>query len=147
MSEIKSVWALRTFSNSPRLSNEQRKEVLNIANAIEAEISERYIKLPTDKNGYVIHVGDMVKHADGDVYEVLGVDNDGARQGVFINTGEGKYPIDSWCASGMELYKPRTLEDVIEGAINAAFGNEAPFSDIAKKAADEIRELFGGDAS
>lgn len=32
--------------------------------------------------------------------------------------------------------KPRTLEDVIEGAINAAFGNEA-------KEADEIRELLG----
>lgn len=43
--------------------------------------------------------------------------------------------------------KPRTLEDVIEGAINAAFGNEANFNTIVKKAADEIHELLlGGDA-
>lgn len=117
--------------------------------AIEAEIAERYIKLPTDKNGNVIHVGDMVKHADGKVYEVLGVDNDGTRQGVFINTGDDRYPIDSWCASGMELYKPRTLEDIVQDAIQYGYSHGKAGMDVSEqrdKYANEIRKLFGGDA-
>ena len=114
-------------------------------------LAERYIKLPTDKNGNVIHIGDMVKHADGDVYEVLGVDNDGTRQGVFINTGDGRYPIDSWCASGMELYKPRTLEDVLRDVWKEALDYAKSDmwrnpDEVFAERADEIRELLGGDA-
>lgn len=147
MSEIKAIEKLREFASE--CAGGLGGDFLSItAGEIEAEIAERYIKLPTDKNGNVIHVGDMVKHADGGVYEVLGVDNDGTRQGVFINTGDSRYPIDSWCASGMELYKPRTLEDVLtemldrntDGVGYREFNGD--FQAFVSHCADEIRELL-----
>jgi hypothetical protein len=107
-----------------------------IADEIEAEIAANYLELPKDADGVPIRVGDVIVKKSGDTFTVRSV------------------APESFHAGGMDIIasavrhhvKPRTLEDVIEGAINAAFGNEAPFSAIAKKAADEIRELLGGDA-
>ena len=119
--------------------------ILNaIADAIESEIAERYMLLPVDADGVPIHLYDKLLKSTGAAKpsygEVVGVSDDS----VFFNAKQG------WGSNWSKLtrhVKTRTLEDVIEGAINAAFGNEAPFGVIAKKAADEIRELFGGDES
>lgn len=130
------------------LCDECSKKLHLIANEIEAEIAEHYMELPVDADGEPWHIGDAVyrNYRDRDLPNVV----NGIR---IIDSGEHEIvvrtsPNAAWTpkANKVRHDKGRMLEDVIEGAINAAFGNEAPFSVIAKKAADEIRELLGGDA-
>ena len=110
-----------------------------IADEIEAEIAANYLELPIGLDHEPIHVGDICE-MNGERFEVRQLKTDGDCWWAVARIGECYL---TWYCRHV---KPRTLEDVIEGAINAAFGNEAPFSVIAKKAADEIRELLGGDA-
>ena len=145
MSEIKALKELRDIWRllpAPTHSDEMLlADIDTCIKAVEAEIADRFIELPTDADGvpwtletesFVDDMGRKVK------FSGLQVDR------------KGRWEIINVCVchdpSLCRHVKQRTLEDVIEGAINAAFGNEAPFSAIVKKAADEIRELLGGDA-
>lgn len=126
------------------LGNPLVEAIDDIIGNIEVEIAANYMLLPVDADGVPIHVGDeMTCH--GDVFTVCAVAPAKIHRWVTVKLGEPQTTY-SYNPAECTHYKPRTIEDVIEGAINAAFGNEAPFSVIAKKAADEIRELLGGDA-
>ena len=51
---------------------EHSKRVLReIADAIEAEVAERYVALPLDADGVPIHVGDVMGKGDGYSYGVI----------------------------------------------------------------------------
>lgn len=123
-----------------------------IANIIEKEIAERYMELPVDADGEPIHMGDTVEGelvfddviTKGTVTTYHIHDND-EPDTVYIKVdcGNGTWTIKELIIKRCHHVKPRTLEDVIEGAINTAFGNGASVSDIVKKSADEIREILG----
>lgn len=64
MSEIKALDSLRKLASDFRSDVYKRDEadyVLEIANEIEREISERYMPLPVDADGVPIHVGDELE--------------------------------------------------------------------------------------
>ena len=123
-------------------------QLSTIADEIEAEIADNYMRLPLDANNEPIHVGDVLDPPKGSeeygrlmVTELTYDGEDWYFKGEIPAsfTGQAGY----FNVIGFAHVKPRTLEDVIEGAINTAFDNEASVSDIAKKSADEIREMLG----
>lgn len=141
---MKSIDKLRVSEDAAEYQWISKKYMNKIAEEIEAEIAERYMLLPVDADGVRIELGDkLIEHEDGHEFIVDGMKIWGSTYEWWAYEDGGVQAPATRCTH----VKPRTLEDVIEGAINAAFGNEAPFSVIAKKAADEIRELLlGGDA-
>lgn len=84
------------------------------ADAIEAEIAERYIPLPLDADGVPCKVGDMVEF-HGREYEVFGV----SEGGVYVNNG------GCWMMlfprGDMHHVKPRTIEDVLGDLIDLCY--------------------------
>ena len=106
----------------------------DIIGNIEAEIAANYLELPKDADGVPIRVGDAIMLPNGNRDDV---------RFITIRKYDTVLNERGWVPSQCTHVKPRTLEDVIEGAINTAFGNEASVSDIAKKSADEIRAMQG----
>lgn len=112
------------------------KETIDqIADEIEAEISERYMPLPLDSDGVPCKVGDMVEFK-GREYEVFGVSEDG----VYVNNG------DVWMVlfprGDMHHAKPRTIEDVLEEFGSKMHGITTEERErLVNEAADEIRGM------
>ena len=137
--------------------------ILGCLDAIESEITERFIELPLDADDVPIRVGDVMEGVDkydtlrnvrGEVIEISfnATDSEGLVASVALQvwSADGK----SWHryidpdASVYRHVKPRTLEDVLED-----FGIECDEQyptesrkEIITKYADEIRELLRGDA-
>ena len=120
-----------------------KRDLVCIADEIEAEISDRYIPLPLDADGVPIHIGDEVEDGTG---------------GGSITVRSLTY-FDDCCdvnACGLSSHllrhvKPRTIEDVLRDCAWALGGKpeEAYLDDDWKnvgKYAAELRELMGGDA-
>lgn len=144
MSEIKALEDLREWAQgfNARLLKGLREQILKACDEIEAEIADRYMRLPVDADGVPIHVGDVV---------------------VAISTGESEtvshvseksIEIERFGVkpSSVRHAKPRTLEDVLEEYANEYYklvrdglGSIAKLK--TRKAADEIRELLGGGES
>ena len=122
-----------------------RNLVRHYADAIQAEVDERFMELPVDADGVPIRVGDtvewLVKNGD---YEVVAVG-----ELVALKLGEdGSFTI---AADALRHVKPRTLEDALaDMANNIAMQVDGKIhywkaSDFGDEAA-EIRELLGVDA-
>lgn len=120
------------------------------ADALEAEVAERYMKLPVDADGVPIHVGDEMETFDCQPqdysrFTVVGYTSE-------LPGGKGKLMVvdDDVCAEwyGCTIHhvKPRTIEDVLRDCCNEwneHLGNDWE-SGVYAKYADEIRELMGG---
>jgi len=113
-----------------------KPQIRQIADEIEAEIAERYMRLPADADGVPIHVGDVMCSAGirekGHKVIVSAIFEDG-----FVEYGSENGLIGPLCQEDWVHVKPRTLEDVLMDA----GVSRAAISDVA----DEIRELLGGD--
>lgn len=103
----------------------------DIADRIEAELSERYMKLPVDADGVPIHVGDTLEHVPGGwafTADMLEIDRWGNHARM---NGQSRIPCE--CCRHV---KPRTIEDVL---LDAGV-SRACVEDVAA----ELRELMGG---
>ena len=122
--------------------------VLELADEIEAEIAERYMKRPVDADGVPWHIGEEV-----DGCEIV------AMAGYQLYYYDDDSKTIEWCiAKNRRHVKPRTLEDVLEDYVveyqtrhaRSKFGAEhfdhVDVHEMVKRYADEIRELLGGDA-
>ena len=128
---------------------------------LEAEIDERFMELPVDADGVLIHLGDMMEgvnkydtlcNVKGEVIEVsyIATDNEGlvASVALKVRGADGK----SWHRSYLDPYaavyrhvEPRTVEDVLRdvmqfGHDDNTVGDRA--DDVVDKYAAEIRELM-----
>lgn len=144
MSKIKAVdelieWGYCTES-AP--CSECGKQVQAIAAEIEAEIEERFMKLPVDADGVPIHVGDrLVRGADdGIIYTVAMLEFDG--RNWWYESGDDCFACDG------SRHKPRTFKDVLIDFYNARIRtndyDQEAINEVYSRYADEIRELMGG---
>ena len=114
-------------------------DLLSLVDEIEEEIERDYMKLPVDADGVPIRVSDEVlnKNKPTDIYKVTSIADNGYLR-IYRDTAR----IHS---SQCRLVKPRTLEDVLaEFAAEVEQDNNT--IETARKYANEIRELLGGDA-
>ena len=133
-------------------------DLLMFANAIEAEIAERYMELPVDADGVPVHVGDTLEcHANGydGVFDAFAV-GDGCVIGnhpecELFNNPFKEIHVARYCHHA----KPRTLEDVLREyafKMNNAYNDPTiggedradVLSMITDDYAAELRELMGG---
>lgn len=119
-------------------SGELKVEGLDIADEIEAEITERYMLLPCDADGVPIHVGDLLYLKNGDMHFCHGI---------------GKPSLDVmdehcewWRSGGFTHVNPRTIEDVLRDLVDGIGDVEFDALTAIGDAADEIRELMEVDA-
>ena len=76
--------------------------------AIEAEVAERYMKLPEDADGVPIRIGDTIENWHVSIGPIDAI--------CFMGNGEWEVYKNgnSWVVSGEERHvKPRTVEDVL----------------------------------
>lgn len=125
--------------------------VYRIECEIEETIERDYMKLPVDADGVPIHVGDKLEcNANGyeGTFTVFAVGDKsviGNHEIEWVkNNPSNWFHIASYCRH----VKPRTLEDVLRELVECAEmpGEKLDDGDI-EAFADEIRKMFGGDAS
>ena len=146
MSEIKALEELRKYyfpSETPGVFN----EALVIADAIQAEVDERFMELPCDKDGVPIHVGDMIEYeGDEDTYTLHA-------RGVYVYdngiVAVMNERLGIWIPENCRHVKSRTLEEVLQEFANdvAMQGHQIGLTahELSDKYAAEIRELLGVD--
>lgn len=148
MSELKALDGLRGWvdhidenGHLGRLSDFGKQGLRVIADAIEAELAERYIELPVDADGAPIHVGDYL-HSDE-----TGRDFPCRGYSYGLNGNTPRWTIECCydpysgtsefvSAKSCHHVKPRTIEDVL---LDAGV-SRACVEDVAA----ELRELMGG---
>lgn len=143
LKELHDIWRLLP---APTHSDEMLLADIDACiKAVEAEIADRFIELPTDADGvpWTLETESFVDDAGIEVvFSGLKVDC------------KGRWKILSNCVwhnpSLCRHVKPRMLEDVLEDCINefshrCTEGKYDTRPTVAKYA-DEIRELLGGDA-
>lgn len=113
-----------------------RPNLYEIADAIESEVAERYMRLPVDADGEPIRVGDELETAHGGkvVVEYIGeCEVRVYRDGEYHRISQDEY------AYTCRHVKPYTIEDVLREFINdeCVYTNET----IAKYA-ERIREVL-----
>ena len=117
-----------------------------LVDAIEAEIAERFVELPCDRDGRPVHVGDRVRLLHNGVVRMV--------ECLTLNAG------GVWCVAcdsggafllpesqgNVEHAKPRALEDVLKELacdVRREWVENAPLAEhVYSEYADEIRELL-----
>ena len=147
MSNIKALDRLVEFVSEDALLAE-------MIEAVEREISERFVELPIDADGVLIHVGDVVQGL-GDAGPVQHVELWDDGWVVVFEFAPGQFT--RYSGDAVRHYKPRTVEDVLEDFVRNGVepisreNREVDLSDVAfcidkgemRKYAAEIRELMG----
>ena len=131
----------------------------SIADAIEAEIAERYMLLPVDADGVPIRIGDTLeeRHTDGETerFTVFGYTTE------YSTWTADNLPLMATNESATEFYcnrcrhiKPRTIEDVLRDfelelidVWKYSMDDDFPEKEdeIYAKYADEMRGIIGGE--
>lgn len=126
-----------------------RRKVGELADAIEQEIAERYVKLPLDANGEYIHVGDEVDFLGHSTVDAIGKDGE-----VFIFASNWLDGVFVQRACELRHYHKPTLEDVlseccskyhnllIESMSDSPHNLPSP-SEIIDEYAEKVREVVG----
>lgn len=141
---MESIEKLRTAArNMAKGRNLEHHEECNllllIADEIEAEIAERYMKLPVDADGVPIHEGDLM---DSNAFGVVEVEG-------FIHGAVAFWIYDPQPAhvatspANLLHHKPRTLENVLEDMLIEKDETDLCSMGLIAKYAAEIRELLG----
>ena len=151
MSELKALdelrgWIVATVDYGLGPDGTNLERLRDIADAIKAEIAERYMELPVDADGVVIRIGDEME-AVGSVHTVIGL-----APGYYI-TGERKGSSllrrDGWeLAKRGHHVKLRTIEDVLheyaKRVLNSGHQWGLDAEETTANYAAELRELMGG---
>lgn len=123
--------------------------ILDCLDAIDVEVSARYMKLPEDMDGESIHVGDKVQQINhaGEwtkALPVISVDERGCFVTVQALAGTARTYV--W-GNNCRHVKPRTIEDVITSAMQYAYldREESEWDAKIAELADEIRKITGGE--
>ena len=145
MSEIKALEKLRELSEI-RMDGWLMMDTRKIADEIEAEIAERYIELPVDADGVPIRVGDKMQYHGGEPFTVCAVAPGVIHTWAAVKLGERKTTYD-YAPIQCTHYKPRTIEDVLRELADIVRDNDGYNDSCIDAAADELREIMGGDAS
>ena len=154
MSEIKALDELREYAEQccPAYEDYDAR-MMEIADAIEAEIAGRFMELPVDVDGVPIHVGDLIEF--GEKGERLEVTHFGwTKHGdPTIAYRRPNGTLDCSCI-GAECrhVKPRTLEDVLRECGKGYYAHmtdnymnyDGTDDQLIAKYADEIREMMEG---
>ena len=135
MTSLESIERLREWS---RLGPMVCKDLLDIADEIEREIAEKYMKLPIDRDGVAIHTGDKMEACCAEVAD---------RFTAYFFAENGDALDDETCffdpANSRHVIQ-RTVEDVLRDCCNE--WNEHCGDDwesgVYAKYADELRELI-----
>lgn len=127
-----------------------------LADAIEAEIAERFMELPVDADGVPIKPGDIMQFRDDAPVRVDSIGNSKCYVGDFGWFGGNGGFYGKGTLKCCRHVKPRTLEDVLNDCadeisekrgIAPELNRDTPTrNEIVDKYADEIRELLRGDA-
>ena len=120
MSGLESVEKMRQAIGSPEMTYDGKpagyswyaKKLLDIADEIEREVSERFMELPVDADGVPIHVGDEMRFSDGEETTVMAVDDKGNVYHDGLPTIKA-IPGAVSVADCMRHVEPRTVEDVL----------------------------------
>ena len=126
------------------------REFDRLANAIQAEVDERFMELPLDADGVPIRVGDKVQFRNDAPVTVdsIGTSKVYANDSGFFGSNGGFY--GQGTLKNVHHVKPRTLEDVLRDFANdvAKQGHQIGLTahELSDKYAAEIRELLGVDA-
>lgn len=108
---------------------------------IEREVSERFVELPCDEDGVLIHVGDMVQGL-GDSGPVQHLELWDDAWVVVFEFAPGQFT--RYSVDAVRHVKPRTIEDVLRDCCNE--WNEHCGDDwesgVYAKYAEEIREMM-----
>lgn len=118
-----------------------RRKVGELADAIEQEIAERYVKLPLDANGEYIHVGDEVDFLGHSTVDAIGKDGE-----VFIFASNWLDGVFVQRACELRHYHKPTLEDVLSDMLKhfGAIEDLTPeVSEYISASAAKIREVVG----
>lgn len=113
--------------------------------AIEREVSERFVELPVDEDGITIHVGDMVQGlGDSGPVQHLELWDDGWV--VVFEFAPGQFT--RYSGDAVRHVKPRTVEDVLGEAVGELFNADistgsTEWDEVIARYAAEIREVLG----
>lgn len=139
---MESIEKLRDYYKAEDVPGVHRA-INEIADAIEAEIAEKYLLLPVDADGVPIRMGDVVAAQDEQPFEVRAFQLDAFGWFAIERLGS------QWNVNQLHHVKPRTLEDVLREFYYDASGADAfctvRINDVLDKYADEIRDLLGVD--
>lgn len=140
-------WILSLYTPN---TGETKVQGLDILDAIEREIAERYVELPLDADGVPIRVGDVLEYDYGE--DLRGRETVTA----LILTNRWDFEFDDENGDSRDVYdmsdfyrssrhaKPRTVVDVLaDFAAEVEQGRNT--IETAKKYADELREMMGVD--
>lgn len=105
--------------------------ILQMLEAIEAEVAERYIELPVDADGVPVKLGDILYADDTDRFAV---------HEIIYYKGE-RYTINGYWLELFEFHhvKPRAVEDVLRELRDESRQDQRDFDLSAY--ADELREM------
>lgn len=103
-------------------NNIDTDELVRITEAIEREVLEGYAELPKDADGEYIHIGDRVEDNERVMRIVL--TNGSWEPSVYVE----KAPclLEEYFCNEVSHYKPPTVEDVLEKALNKAASLDRP---------------------
>ena len=142
---MESIDKLRSLEGKSDLPFWAEVAISDIADEIEREIAERYIELPVDGEGVLIHVGDVV--AEYPYRPKLGEKPSEVVCMLLNSDGwaiSDRDPSGTWWHSyTLEHAKPRTIEDVLRECCNEwnkHCGDEWE-SGVYAKYADELRSM------
>ena len=132
------------------------REFDRLANAIQAEVDERFMELPMDADGVPIKPGDIMQFRDDAPVRVDSIGNSKCYVGDFGWFGGNGGFYGKGTLKCCRHVKPRTLEDVLNDCadeisekrgIAPELNRDTPTrNEIVDKYAAEIRELLRGDA-
>ena len=149
MSEIKALDKLRVSADAAVFQWIREDYRNQIADEIEAEITDNYMRLPCDSDGVPIHIGDKLVKNGEVIGKVTGVGfHDEPRVWVLP---DGKHLSTPFFVESVKHYAPHTLEDVLRDVWREALDYaksdiwRSPDEVFAERAA-EIRELLCGNA-
>lgn len=115
---------------------------MDIADAIEREIAEKYMELPVDADGVPIHVGDYLQLGNMRSKVVA----------LRYRPANGELPWEWQCDTGdwyntafAHHVKPRTLRDILFDFMRDCETSELGNSELVEKYEVELRELLGGE--
>ena len=140
---LESIEKLREWRNVPD-NGYWADEIIEHADAIEHEVSERYMLLPVDADGVPICVGDVVAAQDEQPFEVRAFRFDAL--GWFAVERLGS----QWNVNQLHHVKSRTVEDVLREFANSGTptgdGGVLFETALIEKYADKLRDMLSGDA-